>query len=262
MFKRLMGWIFGSFTALVLLAWPISNIVRHFQENNTIMIVIYSLIFAVIFVVILAALLSTANKTIQRWLIIPLPLVVTGIMIGIMAMTVETRPILKDEEIQTLRSACKFEHVLFSGGQYRGTELGFLNPISGTAIYNDSIPSIHPIFIVSPDQRMDKIDTKALPLEWSPASLSDVELILCMTDDSRVDLGYCRYVGASSLEKFGYEKTVWLIEALTGKLIAERRFEGETKCPGSVSSTRTSPVYGDRIEIETIIRWAREYVER
>jgi HEAT repeat protein len=133
------------------------------------------------------------------------------------------------------------------------------------ATYGGSAP--HPILIldVSSSDYIDD-DTYELLSEWMPASIHDIELVVLFSEYEWVTIETCKYEGGRVAYRKQGQVEVYVFEAQTGTLVAEKVFIGPLPDECSLfeefyegSSEKT--IQGDRVPFEEIQQWLSEYVE-
>lgn len=139
---------------------------------------------------------------------------------------------------------------------------------------NDSIPQaapynisngVHPVLLFGYKQ-IDAITIEShihkwsddLPSEWWPYSIEDLELVVCIGEEWATDVGVCnRNDGfGSHYEQLQYYLPIKLIEAKTGRIISEVRFEGEPppNCDG-LADLGKNEYDGGRVQLVDVLSW-------
>lgn len=111
-----------------------------------------------------------------------------------------------------------------------------------------------------------------LPTEQRSTSLADTERVVCRGELERVDAETCSYEtgivtgivgGQNTIQRFAYRRTVRVVAARTGAVIATRTFDGAPPeaCPESgefETGGETQTFYGDAPEDAPIQQWITE----
>jgi hypothetical protein len=59
------------------------------------------------------------------------------------------------------------------------------------------------------------------PIAWRPLSLSDTELVACISDETRTEIQVCDYVNGPDIHRYRVTRTVRIVEAATGRTVVE-----------------------------------------
>ncbi len=142
-------------------------------------------------------------------------------------------------------------------------------PVSEAAAYSQT-SGVHPIVLLrgSADGNW-RIPRDNLRPEWTPQTLPEVELVVCMQIDE-VLIESCPYTlengTKASVERFQYETSVTLREARTGAVVAETSLPGTmpAECGNQIRFEKnelTKEVYGVAAGMGQITPWIQPYVE-
>jgi len=93
---------------------------------------------------------------------------------------------------------------------------------------------IHPaIPIVSEGERQPSY--YFFPEKWYPTSIDNLELIVCIGEESEFLEEHCSYMSGYA-ERFGYEVEAIIVEAHSGESIATKKFQSSASpCPETIS---------------------------
>jgi hypothetical protein len=107
--------------------------------------------------------------------------------------------------------------------------------IDNAAEYTNEGP--HPV-IVGNLGNFNYEETNSLPDTWLPESMDELELVACPDEEHEELLQSCQYEMGSTLRRYQYKREVKLVEAKTGKIVAEDILEGSVPrpCPSSMVS--------------------------
>lgn len=138
--------------------------------------------------------------------------------------------------------------------------------VEGTTGYIEGTTPPHPTVIIEFDT-----ENNVIPLsqshykfhdEWDSASLSEVQLVICLQQKKVVIQG-CNYEGGSRIEQARFDYDVLLINASSGKTIAEQYFRAsdpsKIDCPNSISDKGVSLSKYSHVKIDTILTWVKGY---
>lgn len=129
-------------------------------------------------------------------------------------------------------------------------------PIQDASAYTAG-PGIHPIYIVHLDTSQDSISKKEYPEGWWAGSTGAVQLVACITNDTRL-VETCHYVPGGRIERFQYTASLQVIVAGSGEVIHTVTLSGgdPAKCPSSATFGETSDsntIYGSQVTSSQIL---------
>ena len=119
-------------------------------------------------------------------------------------------------------------------------------------------PGPHPVEAIHNGRRI----WTAPSADWRPASTEETELIACVGPLDRVIIETCDYIGGPTVTRYGYERTVTLVAARTGAVLAGRTFSGEPprQC-GQTEERSVRSLRGEkRVDLDAVWDWLGAWV--
>ncbi|MEX2162449.1 MAG: hypothetical protein WD751_11125 [Anaerolineales bacterium] len=118
---------------------------------------------------------------------------------------------------------------------------------------------IHPIFLEDASGASHPWNLE-MPAEWQPADADQVELVACL-ESSEVMIQTCSYTGGGSIARYRYDLSAQIIEAQSGRLVAERVFQGsEPRECGLTEPANLTALFGRVITFPQIKDWLASFV--
>jgi len=141
------------------------------------------------------------------------------------------------------------------------------NGLAIAAAYDPGKQGVHPILIDAPANQVEGWNA-SLPAAWRPVNVSQVELVARLSFHN-LTMGARRYflrgsgAGGVFIRTYRVDTEVFVIEARTGKLIANTLFKGgpAPSLPDHLPAGTTG-LYGTTIAYETLQLWLKSYVEK
>jgi hypothetical protein len=102
---------------------------------------------------------------------------------------------------------------------------------------------------------------KNIPDAWYPSSLSDVQLVLAMQEETEKLIETCKYETGPDIKRYRYSIDVELREAKTGTLVSNTPIYGEPprQCE-FVENMKLTSLEGTHISFDNLRRWLELYV--
>lgn len=83
------------------------------------------------------------------------------------------------------------------------------------------------------------------PLEWRPASLADTELVACISaEEVETQIQVCQYVNGPPIHRYRVSRSVKIVEAATGRVLAEYLVKGDPRACGQTESRDLTELKG------------------
>jgi len=241
MLVHLCGWLFGVFLLILSAAGMGEGLV-----NNNPGQVVWTFLLCI---VILGALLldafqkllwrrgATLNQVLAAAAIALVAVSVTGLVLG---QRVKAKPKLSGEYWAAVAQVCQ------------GKAIADAAPLS-------SASRPHRIVAVAEGK---EVWYDRMPAEWLPESIGTTELVVCLGEKEERILEVCRYIQWSDITRYGYGRTIRLMAAQTGDLIATSTFSGSPprECRGQeLPSVKT--LRGDDVQFYQVETWLSPFVE-
>lgn len=101
-----------------------------------------------------------------------------------------------------------------------------------------------------------------IPGEFRPATLNEVQLVLCLEDEREVVVQTCNYSGGKVIKRYQYTREVQLYQARNAELVAQGIIKGiePEKCPQMATNGFTMPIYGERTDSSAIGAWIKKVI--
>jgi hypothetical protein len=130
------------------------------------------------------------------------------------------------------------------------------SPILDTPAYNTA-PGIHPVYFVHLDRTQGSISQKEYPEGWWAESTDAVQLVVCITNDTRL-VETCHYIPGGRIERYQYTASLQTIVAGTGEVVHTASLSGgiPANCPSSATfgeSNDSNTIYGTKITTSQIL---------
>ncbi|MFC2011480.1 HEAT repeat domain-containing protein [Chloroflexota bacterium] len=160
----------------------------------------------------------------------------------------------------TTSEAKQFAERFFSPFRLLSTGYG----VGEMAAYDGTAP--HPIMVLNSAGGIHQSIYK-LPSKWVPTSIDDIELVAFIGENEQVTIETCRYSGGRTIYRKGYQTEVRLIEAQTGRVVADKVFLGSPPRECELVSSfdpwegSSKVYYGSIVQFVEIQRWLSTYVE-
>ncbi len=93
-----------------------------------------------------------------------------------------------------------------------------------------------------------------------PSSVNETQLVVCIGEEYSIHMANCGYTAGTNKERLWWGRDVRLVEAQTGKLVAEATVKGDDPgmCPDSVARGDESPIYGSHVYSKEIEAWLQQ----
>jgi hypothetical protein len=146
--------------------------------------------------------------------------------------------------------------------------------VEGAAVYAPG-SGVHPAMGVEPSYGdILALETDLVPEEARPETLAETELVFCVEKREEVLVESCEYFPMDEeedeeqiaiIEQYVYEREVTLIEAKTGKVVAQEVLRGTEpdECPEEAKFSEegeTKTEHGGTVSDEDVLEWVRSYV--
>lgn len=136
-------------------------------------------------------------------------------------------------------------------------------PILDASAYT-AVPGIHPAYFIQLDTTQDSISRKEYPEGWWAGSTDAVQLVVCITNDTRL-VETCHYVPGGKIERYQYTSSLQVIAARSGEVIHTATVSGgaPAECPSSATfgeSSDSNTIYGSRVTTNQILNRLVEIV--
>jgi len=96
---------------------------------------------------------------------------------------------------------------------------------------------------------------------WLAESVEDTEVVLVVPLQKRTLLGVQLYNGAPELRRYKYDVDVRMLEAQTGKLLAQKHFQSVAR-PIRQLETFALTELGDPVQMIEVYRWMKAMTKR
>lgn len=130
-------------------------------------------------------------------------------------------------------------------------------PVPGAAAYSGD-SSIHPLVLLGESGQVTAL-TGPLPPDWAPESVSDLELVACLTGEEKVLIQRCSYFGGS-VPRWGYERVLTLVEAQTGEVLRTAVIRGTPPRDCRSSEVKNTELVGRRSRFGDGRKWLATFV--
>ncbi len=128
------------------------------------------------------------------------------------------------------------------------------------AVYSDrSSPS--PVLIASSEGGINEKWTSDLPFSWWPRNPENLQIVACLGDQTVDNIETCYYHDGSQIMRYQHKLPIRLIEANSGRLVAEGTIwgPGPREC-GDSEAWGTAEINSDPVTAQDIQDWLRPYV--
>ncbi|HNS52524.1 MAG TPA: hypothetical protein PKO09_15265 [Anaerolineae bacterium] len=102
--------------------------------------------------------------------------------------------------------------------------------------------------------------TRHLPKDWRPASLDEMELVLCLEAEEKARVEVCKYSGNREMERFQYRRQATLREARTGEVVGRMLLKGSSPATCPAVTSEMADRKGSRVTDDMVIDWLEPYV--
>lgn len=128
-------------------------------------------------------------------------------------------------------------------------------PAPEAAAYNPVQAGVHPIVFFYGNHKAWEEKPR-----WKPAQVADTQLVAC-TDGSDTERGICFFQNGGQ-KYYHVVRFVYLYNASTGELLAEKRWICEGSCPGELTDENAHELCaGYQLPFSEAIQWLEPYVE-
>jgi len=121
--------------------------------------------------------------------------------------------------------------------------------------------NIHPVVIANDDGTLDRIWSSALPYEWWPHTLEDLQIVVCLGPEVEADIETCLYTKGTQITRYQMERSIRLLEAHSGREIASGVVNGipARRCE-EVESQGMQKFRGQAVTVEDVQTWIQPYI--
>ena len=132
--------------------------------------------------------------------------------------------------------------------------------VEQAAAYTEG-PGPHPIVLLDASGGRHSWTDK-VPIEWWPASVDATELVACVGAEETFVEEVCQYFGPGGVSRYRYMLRIWLVEARTGKTLADSRLSGSVppECPGAIKSGQYGLLEGSHVSFDQARAWLEPHV--
>lgn len=102
--------------------------------------------------------------------------------------------------------------------------------------------------------------TRHLPEGWRPATLEEVELVLCLQPEERVTVEVCQYSGNREMKRYQYRRQGVLREARTGEIVAKMLLKGTAPATCPVVTSDMVDKKGTHVTNDMVTAWLEAYL--
>jgi uncharacterized protein YjbI with pentapeptide repeats len=172
---------------------------------------------------------------------------------GFLGVKVEDLPQATSLKQIRLESRTKIQQTLLIVCTSRGVE---------DARYYSDNPSFHTVMVLDSDGKPSSAWGNGLMGNgWEPMALRFTDLVACVGKQEKVGVQTCHYTGGSTVNRYRYEVKIRLLEAATGRQVAEETIQGSDpdSCPSTVQHGGAT-ITGKKVSDSNISDWLAKWV--
>lgn len=119
---------------------------------------------------------------------------------------------------------------------------------------------LHPLVVSLADGERHSWNND-LPEAWFPAIAEQTQLVACVGEPAEVRVELCEYDGPD-ITRYRYDTRVWILEAKTGRVVAEQTFHGsEPRACGYSEDYDLTEIHGIEVGYSDVESWLKQYIE-